>query len=229
MRLNSDVTPTPTGWTVRHALLMLLASGVAAWSSRPWIACLVAVLSFVQLCLSCWARWTSGGVFGAANSVTAVRVGLCVVAALAVERLSPLLLGALLLLVFALDGLDGFIARRADQESSFGAQFDMEADAFFVLILALLAWQRDVLGAWVLSAGWLRYAYVLCLAAVPARRAEQPRSRSGRWAFSLLVIGLVGVWWLPQPYASLLAASGTAAVWLSFIRGFWHSYAPASA
>ena len=229
MRLNSDETPTLVGWTVCHALCMLLASAVAVWSGRIWIACVVAVPSFLHLCLGSWARWTSRGVFGAANTVTSLRIGLCVVAALAVERLSPLLLGSLLLLVFALDGLDGFIARRAAQESSFGARFDMEADAFFVLILSLLAWQRDVLGVWVLSAGWLRYAYVLCLAAVPARRHEQPRSRLGRWAFSLLVIGLVGVWWLPQPYASLLAASGTAAVWLSFIRGFWHSYAPASA
>lgn len=222
MQLNSRLG---SGWAVRHSFGLLVATALAAWSRQPWIVALLGCASFLELCLSARRRWTAHGAFGVANAVTALRVALCAFVLLAFGRLPGPALGFVLLLVFALDGLDGFLARRAAQDSSFGAEFDMEADAFLVLVLALLGWLGGVLGAWVLSAGLLRYLYVLALFVMPARREQQPRSRFGRWAFSLLVSGLIAVWWLPEPWASALAAAGTAAVWLSFIRGFVFSYA----
>lgn len=61
----------------------------------------------------------------------------------------------------ALDGVDGWAARRSGLESRFGARFDMEVDAVFVLTLAALAWQAGRAGAWVLMSGLMRYLYIV--------------------------------------------------------------------
>ena len=41
----------------------------------------------------------------------------------------------------ALDGVDGWLARRSGIASAFGARFDMEIDALLILVLAVLAWR----------------------------------------------------------------------------------------
>ena len=64
------------------------------------------------------------------------------------------------LLAAALDGVDGWLARRTRMTSAFGARFDMETDVFLVLALSVLAWQYGKAGAWVLLCGLMRYGFV---------------------------------------------------------------------
>lgn len=57
-----------------------------------------------------------------------------------------------------LDAVDGHVARRTGLSTPFGARFDMEVDAFLILVLSV-----DVarsLGAWVLVIGVMRYLFV---------------------------------------------------------------------
>ena len=70
------------------------------------------------------------------------------------------LLFLLAILERLLDGIDGFVARKQNMESAFGARFDMEVDAFQILLLSLLALLLDKAGAWVLVGGLLRYAFL---------------------------------------------------------------------
>ncbi len=51
----------------------------------------------------------------------------------------------------ALDGVDGWAARRSGFASTFGARFDMEIDALFVLALSALVYRIGQAGAWVLA------------------------------------------------------------------------------
>jgi phosphatidylglycerophosphate synthase len=102
--------------------------------------------------------------FGVANTVTLVRVAL--VAALAGllgetpdPRMASLAI-AIVIIVAALDGVDGWLARRGAQSSAFGARFDMETDAALILILSALVWQHGKAGAWVLACGLMRYGFV---------------------------------------------------------------------
>jgi phosphatidylglycerophosphate synthase len=102
--------------------------------------------------------------FGVANTVTLVRVAL--VAALAgllgetpAPRMASLAV-AIVIIVAALDGLDGWLARRGAQSSAFGARFDMETDAALILILSILVWQHGKAGVWVIACGLMRYAFV---------------------------------------------------------------------
>ena len=40
--------------------------------------------------------------------------------------------------------------------SGYGARFDMETDAAFILVLSILVWQHGKAGAWVLLCGLMR-------------------------------------------------------------------------
>ncbi|WP_447895409.1 CDP-alcohol phosphatidyltransferase family protein [Vreelandella sp. GE22] len=60
-----------------------------------------------------------------------------------------------------LDGVDGFVARKTDSHSHFGARFDMELDALMILLLCIGLLQLESLGAWVLLIGGMRYLFVL--------------------------------------------------------------------
>jgi phosphatidylglycerophosphate synthase len=100
---------------------------------------------------------------GPANRVTLARVLLIGgVTALAVSGLGEpahtvmVVLAAVALL---LDTVDGRVARRTGTASELGARFDIEADAFLVLVLCVFVAVQ--LGAWwVLTIGFMRYAFV---------------------------------------------------------------------
>ncbi|CUA92287.1 Phosphatidylglycerophosphate synthase [Pannonibacter indicus] len=107
--------------------------------------------------------------FGAANTVTAIRAAMVSLVA-AVVLFAEMhragvevhwTLAGLAGLALALDGLDGYLARRLHQESDLGARFDMEVDAFLILCLSAAVWQLDKAGPWVLLIGLMRYGFVL--------------------------------------------------------------------
>jgi phosphatidylglycerophosphate synthase len=115
--------------------------------------------------------------FGAANAATAVRstlVGLVtalVATSFTVPVSVPLLVG-LTAVALAMDAVDGWLARRTDSASELGARFDMEVDAFLLLVLSVYV--GDDLGWWVLSIGLLRYGFVAAGWALPWMRAALP-------------------------------------------------------
>jgi phosphatidylglycerophosphate synthase len=197
-------------WTRGHAALVLGALGFSLFLERSWPVAAAGVASLAALVTVNRSAWTPSGAFGWANAVTALRA----------------LLAFVVLGLFALDGLDGWLARRRGTASAFGALFDMETDALFVLTVELVLYQRGDLGAWILVTGCLRYVYVLVRAFVPARRADVPRSRFGRLAFTGLALGLFFAFALPGPIGQACALAGTALVTLSFARSFYDSYAP---
>ena len=128
----------PVGWLVG------LAGGTAA-----------AVLLALAL------RGTGTTRFGPANLVTLVRATLGqVVAALVAASFGGLdhrgLLVAVTVLALILDAVDGRVARRTGTVTALGARFDMEADAFLILVLSVAA--GPLVGWWVLAIGLARYA-----------------------------------------------------------------------
>ena len=122
--------------------------------------------------------------FGLANALTWTRLVLvCVFAGVvaatttARESVSPggwwfFFYAATVALI--LDGCDGFVARRHGTASTFGGHFDMEVDAFFILLLSILAFMTNKAGAWVLISGALRYLYVIAGWFVPQLAAPMP-------------------------------------------------------
>lgn len=208
---------------------MSCALGVTLLLDTPWLLGGAACVSFGVLLRRMRGDWTPQGRFGAANALTLLRLLLEVVLLSALGQAPRLLIGALVLTTLALDGADGWLARRHGTSSAFGAHFDMEVDAFLVLTTSVLLWFSSRCGAWVLLAGALRYGYVLSCASWPPRGGTMPRSLLGRSAFALVVVGHALGFGLSGVAATLCAALGTAAVTLSFARSFAYGYRAPSA
>lgn len=58
-----------------------------------------------------------------------------------------------------LDGVDGWLARKQDLESDFGARFDVEVDAAFALLLAVFAAVHGAAGLYVILLGFPYYLF----------------------------------------------------------------------
>ncbi|MBZ9655453.1 CDP-alcohol phosphatidyltransferase family protein [Phyllobacterium lublinensis] len=108
--------------------------------------------------------------FGPANTITALRGGLtCLMAGFLVETewlIDPTMTSwiwgvvAGSLLALCLDGLDGYLARRFEMTSEFGARYDMEVDAALILCLSLLIYAMAKADWWVIFIGAMRYLFV---------------------------------------------------------------------
>lgn len=109
--------------------------------------------------------------FGPANRVTLLRLALvALIAGMIGEPVpaaplasAPGLAWAIVVLATLtalLDAVDGHLARRSGLASAFGARFDMETDAFFILVLCALVVQVGQAGPWILASGLMRYAFV---------------------------------------------------------------------
>jgi phosphatidylglycerophosphate synthase len=160
--------------------------------------------------------------YGPANFVTGVRAVL--VSVLAAVALVPAT-GTLPwgLIVFAtvaalLDVADGLLARRSRLASPFGARFDMEIDALLILVLALLAWRSGKAGAWVRTAGALRYVFVAAAGPWPWLGAPLPPSTRRQAVCVIqivtLIVALAPI--APWPASAVIAAIGLVALIWSF-------------
>jgi phosphatidylglycerophosphate synthase len=103
---------------------------------------------------------------GTANRITLFRAGIaCLIAARVIDP-NPLgaperwLLAAIASAALLLDGADGWAARRQRLASVFGARFDMEVDAFAILVLATTVAKAAAVPYWVLAIGGMRYLYL---------------------------------------------------------------------
>ena len=159
---------------------------------------------------------------GPANHVTAVRALLvAAVAGLIGETLTPALASAALAasaVATALDGVDGWLARRTAMASPFGARFDMEVDALLIQVLAILVWQDGKAGVWVLASGLLRYAFVLAGLVLPwLRRPLSPTLRGKAiCVVQILCLLLALAPWIAWPASSMIAGAALAALACSF-------------
>ncbi|MFE1444561.1 CDP-alcohol phosphatidyltransferase family protein [Streptomyces sp. NPDC058739] len=154
--------------------------------------------------------------FGPANRVTlgrAVLVG-AVTALVADSFRSPTpisLFVGLTAVALILDGVDGKVARRTGTSTPLGARFDMEVDAFLILVLSVYV--AAALGPWVLLIGGMRYAFVAAARVRPWLNAPLPPSTARKTvaAFQgvLLLVAASDLLPLPATTAVVVFALGT--------------------
>jgi phosphatidylglycerophosphate synthase len=161
--------------------------------------------------------------FGAANYVTTVRAALVSLAAGMIgEGTLPSVENAAVAASLAatmLDGVDGWLARRTRMASAFGARFDVETDALLIQVLAILAWQFDKAGVWVLASGFMRYVFVAAGRVWPWMRRPLPGSFRGKAVCIVQTLALIlaiapGI---ASPASAWLAAGGLVALGGSFV------------
>lgn len=166
--------------------------------------------------------------FGPANAVTLLRAGLVSLIAATLfahpSHDATLFVAAAAFVILALDGVDGWLARRSGLASSFGARFDLEIDALFVLILSALAFTNGKAGAWVLLIGIMRYAFFFAGRLAPKLEAPLPESLR-RKAICVVQIVALGLLLLPQvqpPHSTWIAAAALGLLTWSFAADIRH-------
>lgn len=177
-------------------LLAALPLGPAGWIAG---VCYATAL----LCLLGAALHRTSAPLGPADQVTLARATLVGgILALAVDGSAPRpLLVVLATVALVLDAVDGQVARRTGTSSPLGARFDMEVDAFLILVLS--AYVAVDLGLWVLAIGAMRYVFVVAARAWPWLAADLPPRRSGK---------VVAAW---QGVTLTAAASDVFPLWLT--------------
>ena len=130
----------------------------------------------------------------------------------------PMIAASIALVATALDGVDGWLARRMKATTAFGARFDMEVDAALVMVLSILVWRYGKAGAWVLASGLLRYAFVASGAIWPWMHAPLTPTRRAKFIcviqLGALIIAMLPM--VPVPASSIVAGVGLAALIYSF-------------
>ncbi|MFJ3247045.1 CDP-alcohol phosphatidyltransferase family protein [Streptomyces sp. NPDC086782] len=142
--------------------------------------------------------------FGPANRVTLGRAvlvgGVTALVADSFESAPPVsLLVALTAAALILDGVDGKVARRTGTSTALGARFDMEVDAFLILVLSVYV--STMLGPWVLLIGGMRYVFVAAARVLPWLNAPLPPSTARKTVAALqgVFLLLAGSDLLPLP------------------------------
>lgn len=193
----------------------------------------VTIALYAIIVASVLKRWPAQQDFGWANRATLLRACLVVVlvalacalaagAQLSATGLWWLAVAALLALL--LDGVDGHVARRTNSATEFGARFDMELDALFILGLCLAVFATGKASAWVLALGLMRYAFVAAAWALPWMNQPLPPSLRRKtvcvWQIVTLLVAIVP----PTPAVFTSVTLATALVlltWSFFLDVYW--------
>ncbi len=125
--------------------------------------------------------------------------------------------------VLALDGVDGWIARRRAETSAFGARFDMETDSAFMLALCLLAARFGDAGVWIVLLGLPRYVFVAAAWRYPFLAESLPHSERRRIVCVLQGIAALAAL-SPLALGPLVGALGLSVLLWSFavdVRFLW--------
>ena len=217
MTRSSKVHWTPWWWAAAGGGLLVASHAVVPLSPAGWVAG-VGYLFVSSLLLSIALRRRGAARLGAANAVTATRsmlVGLAtawIATSFSAAASVPLLV-SVVACALALDGVDGYVARRTGSESELGARFDMEVDAFLLLVLCV--YDARIVGWWVLAIGLLRYGFVAAGWMLPPMRATLPPRywRKVVTAAAGIALTIVAAQVLP-PAANVALALGALALML---------------
>jgi phosphatidylglycerophosphate synthase len=214
-------------------LQLLLLAGLAAVSGLGPVGLLAGVVYTAALLglLAAAMRHADRPSLGPADVVTLARALLAGgVTALVADGLvtgttaTPNLV-VLATVALVLDAVDGQVARRTRTASAMGARFDMEVDAFLIVVLS--AHVAGAVGPWALAIGAMRYAFVAAGWALPWLRGPLPprywRKVVAATQGIILVVAAADV--LPHALTIALVAASLALLGESFGRDIgllWH-------
>jgi phosphatidylglycerophosphate synthase len=214
------------GLTADVAVLAALGAAVGLGAAGWLIGLAVALIANVLLAR---ALTRAGAILGPADWVTLARATLVTaIAALVADSIlghgaaaNVGVLVALASVALVLDAVDGQVARRTGTVSALGARFDMETDAFLILVLSV--YDARLLGAWVLTIGAARYAFVAAGWAWAWLRQPPPPRYWGKVVAAIqgIVLTVVAADLLPRPVAAGITIVALALLAESFGREVW--------
>jgi len=215
--------------------LPLLYWGTALLTAGPLTAGMfTALVAYaVAVAFTLWGlRSYPHNAIGPCNLVTLFRVVLvCALIGFVVSPAAgPWLVFAVASVALALDGVDGWLARRFGHASKFGASFDMEVDAVLAMTLALLGYFGGQAGVLVLLLGVPRYLFWAAQMLLPWLEGPLPERFSRKLVCVVQIAVLIAIL-LPvtgPPLTDIVAGFTVLALIWSFgldIRLLWRARA----
>ena len=163
--------------------------------------------------------------FGLANVVTLLRGCFTVLLGAFINEPEATSSAAWVLVVVATavacaDALDGMIARSSGLHSAFGARFDMEVDALFILVLCVLVFEQDKAGIWIIAIGAMRYVFVVSGWIIAALGRQLPPSKRRQTVCVIQVAVLISCLApvLERPTTTVLVLAALCLLVYSFAR-----------
>lgn len=157
---------------------------------------------------------------GYANRTTSLRLILVIIAGIFYNNLPDFVLFFIGISIFSLDGLDGYLARKFNQKSEFGAYFDMETDAFYVCIFTIILFEKDFAGYWILIPGFLRYFYGTIILLVGRKAKEEIRTKLGPVIAGIFFVSILSPFVLSSAFYNPALIVSSSLVVMSFIYSF---------
>ncbi|SES10579.1 CDP-alcohol phosphatidyltransferase [Lentzea xinjiangensis] len=214
------VVREPAGWAVAQVLGLGVVAATAGLGPLGWAAGLAygfATWAFLgygmqrhrasSLGPADRVTLTRGLLVGAVTALVADRAGQDVPVALVVT---------LAAVALSLDWVDGQVARRTGTSTPLGARFDMEVDAFLILVLS--AYVAVHMGPWVLAIGLMRYVFVAASWRFRWMNAPLPASYARKVVAAVQGIVLVVAASGLLPFAAVLTGLALASLVWSFGR-----------
>ncbi|MEV5330520.1 CDP-alcohol phosphatidyltransferase family protein [Streptomyces werraensis] len=177
---------TAVGAGVQILLLALIGTAIGM-GPAGWVTGLVFAIATWAV-LSRALHRAGSRTFGPANRVTLGRAtlvgGVTALVADSFQDSPPVsLFVGLTAVALILDGVDGKVARRTGTSTALGARFDMEVDAFLILVLSVYV--SVAVGPWVLLIGAMRYVFVAAARVWPWLTAPLPPSTARKTVAAL--------------------------------------------
>ena len=178
----------------------LILESTQLWILFPWI-----LLSFLSFLYNFKNRkpWVL-----IPNWVTFIRLLLLLVIILFWQKFTSIELSYGVFSIVILDFFDGFIAKRFGMKSKFGAVFDAETDAFFVLAISMILVFKHDLSLWLVSMGFLRYIFGLYFLFTPKTKTRESPKIGNRSLYSIIAGGVLVI----LAFCTLLSANGVQAL-----------------
>jgi len=208
-------------WMTQHSVIILVATLLSFFFQLHWVLFGASLLSFIYFY---YKHWQVAGSFRfayePANLVSGFRLFGLVFLFGFYELFAFRQIAVLTLLILILDGLDGYLARKYNTASDFGAYLDMETDAFFVMALTYLIVQLDLMPLWVIVLGLIRYIYFLLIRWWKPPERKERRSFLGQFIAVFLMGSLVSCFLLPKEWYTIAMNVAGILIAYSFGRDF---------
>ena len=220
--LNAPVVPCmelTVAAGVQLALLAVLSASVGLHPEGWVTGVLFGAIVVILLALALRPSWPKS--MGLANRITLARTVLiggitALVADSFFHDVPMVVLVGMAVVALVLDGVDGIVARRTSTVSPLGARFDMEADAFLILVLSVFV--AESLGGWVLVIGAMRYLFVAAGRLLPWLRAPLPPNQPRKVVAATQGVVLTAVGSGIVPFAAVFVGLALALLVWSFGR-----------
>ncbi|MFB9076189.1 CDP-alcohol phosphatidyltransferase family protein [Flavobacterium procerum] len=210
-------------WLFYHSVLILIGLLIDVFNGSVLFSLIFGALVFLFFLVKNWDGFTEKKTWGGLpNAVTLFRLMLLfTLPFISDNRFSIAILGTLFV---ALDGVDGFLARKLDQITHFGGLLDMETDAFFCLMFSWLIALEHVEMQWVLVAGSMRYFYKIVTTLYTRKVFVETKQKYARFFAGCYFVSLILFFYVHFSIGKYIVAIGNVLVLFSFLISFFHFF-----